>query len=314
LDVRNLCVSFGATRVLDGVSMSVGAGEVVGGVGESGSGKSMTALAVMGLLPPGASVTGGSVRLRAGERDVDVVSLRERERRGLRGRHVAMIFQEPMTSLNPVFSVGEQITEVLALHRGLGGRAARVEAAALLERVGISEGRSRLGAYPHEFSGGMRQRVMIAMALAGNPGLLLADEPTTALDVTVQARVLDLIDEIRTERQLGVMLISHDLGLIGQRASHVYVMLRGRVVEEASAGVVLREPRHPYTRALLASAPRLGAKRARLTTIGDAAAHDRAIAGMDSGLAWWPGDEGQGVLNEVSPGHRVLVLSGRETS
>lgn len=312
LEVRDLSVSFGGRPVLERVSMSVGAGEVVGVVGESGSGKSMTALAVMGLLPPGAIVTHGSVVLRTGDRVVDVVTLSERERRRLRGRHIAMIFQEPMTSLNPVFTIGEQITEVLSLHRGLGGRAARDEAQALLERAGISGGPSRLGAYPHEFSGGMRQRVMIAMALAGNPGLLLADEPTTALDVTVQARVLDLIDDLRTERHLGVMLISHDLGLIGQRASRVCVMLRGRVVEEAGAAGVMRQPRHPYTRALLASVPRRGVKRARLATIGDAASHDRTIAGMPSVLAWWPGDAGEGVLEEVASGHRVLVRAGRE--
>ena len=312
LDVRELSVSFGAKRVLEGVSMSVGPGEVVGVVGESGSGKSISALAVMGLLPPGARVSGGSVLLRAGEREVDVLSLREPERRRLRGRHVAMIFQEPMTSLNPVFTVGEQIAEVLSLHRGLGGRAAQAEAAALLERVGIGDGRARLGAYPHEFSGGMRQRVMIAMALAGRPGLLLADEPTTALDVTVQARVLDLIGEIRTEQKIGVLLISHDLGLIWQRATRVYVMLRGRIVEQGDAAAIMRRPRHPYTRALLASVPRLGGTRARLATILDAAAHDRTIAGEEGVPAWWPGDPGQGVLREVSPAHKVLVRSEPE--
>ncbi|MBI1190772.1 MAG: ATP-binding cassette domain-containing protein [Tepidisphaera sp.] len=306
LRVRGLRVEIGGRRVLDDVSLDVNPGEVVGVVGESGSGKSMTALAVMGLLPRGAIATGGEIGLRAGEREVEVLHAGPRERRSLRGRHAAMIFQEPMTSLNPVFTIGEQISEVLELHRGLRGPKARDEAAALLQRVGITDARRQLAAYPHEFSGGMRQRVMIAMALAGNPGLLLADEPTTALDVTVQARVLDLLDALRAERNLGILLISHDLGLIAQRAQRVCVMLRGRIIEAASASDVMARPRHPYTRALLASVPRLGERRERLATVEIGREFD--IWGEPGAKAWWPEVAGApGVWREVAPGHGVLA-------
>lgn len=309
LTIRDLSVSFGARPVLHGVSMDISRGETVGVVGESGSGKSLTALAIMGLLPAGASLHAGTMRLTLQGREESLERLNTQARRSLRGRHIAMIFQEPMTSLNPVFSIGEQVMESLRVHRGSSGRAAKTEAASLLARVGIADSAGRLDAYPHEFSGGMRQRVMIAMALAGNPSLLLADEPTTALDVTVQARVLDLLDELRAERKLGVMLISHDLGLVAQRAQRVFVMLQGRVVESAPAPVVMNSPGHPYTRALLASAPRLGARRERLATVSQAATSDRVIE-QNAGLrAWWPGDPGMGTLQEIAPGHEVMVAS-----
>ena len=246
----------GVARAVDGVDLDVGEGEAVGIVGESGSGKSMLALSVPGLLPrPGGRIVcGSSIRFRGRE----LVGASEADVRRIRGGEVAMVFQEPMTSLNPVLTVGSQVRESLELHRGLKGKAGREEAARLLGEVGIPEPGRRLDAYPHQLSGGMRQRVMIAMALAGDPALLIADEPTTALDTTVQARILALLDEIRRLRGMALLLVSHDLATVGRVCDRMVVMYAGRIMEEGSTDVLLTSPAHPYTQGLLASRPARG--------------------------------------------------------
>ncbi|MHB1061553.1 MAG: ABC transporter ATP-binding protein, partial [Thiobacillus sp.] len=223
LEVRNLVTDIGSVRVVDGVSFRVTAGETYALLGESGCGKSMTALSLMRLLPDGGRVSSGAVEL-GGE---DVLGLPEREMRRVRGGQMAMIFQEPMLALNPVIRVGEQIGEALALHQNLAGQPARDAAQALLDAVGVPDAARRLDSYPFELSGGLRQRVMIAMALAGQPRLLIADEPTTALDVTIQAQVLDVLRRLRAERQMGMLLITHDLGVVAENADRVGVMYAG---------------------------------------------------------------------------------------
>ena len=262
LEVRGLTVRFGPWAVVEDVAFSVTPGEVVAIVGESGSGKSMTALALMRLVPEPGVVTGTA--LFEGR---DLITLPEREMRQVRGARIAMIFQEPMTSLNPVFTVGHQITEALAWHTELSGAAARTEAARLLSLVEIPNAADRLGAYPHELSGGMRQRVMIAMALACRPALLIADEPTTALDATVQAQIIDLLRRLRAELGMAVILITHDLGVVSDFADRVAVMYAARIVETAPAEALFAEPRHPYTEGLLASLPRLDTTAERLASI-----------------------------------------------
>ena len=266
LDVRDLEVSFPAraagrgeawTPVVRGVSLTVGRGEVVGLVGESGSGKSMTALAVLGLVPPPGRVTGGGVLLDGPDGTVDLLKLDERALRQVRGGRIAMVFQEPATAFNPVYTIGFQIAEAVRTHRRVSRREAREEAARLLERVAVPDARRRLDAYPHQLSGGQRQRAMIAMALAGGPELLLADEPTTALDVTLQAQILELLDELRRDLGLAVLLITHDLGVVAETCDRVVVMNAGRVVETAGVEELFRAPVHPYTRELLAALPRL---------------------------------------------------------
>ncbi|MEM7623379.1 MAG: ABC transporter ATP-binding protein, partial [Planctomycetota bacterium] len=279
LSVEGLCVSFGGVRVVDGVSVEVRAGETTAIVGESGSGKSITALSVLGLEPAAAIVEAGRVVYRGergsrpaeDDRGTDLRQLGGRSMRAIRGGEIAMIFQEPMTSLNPVLPVGEQISEAARVHTGLRGARLRAKVVAAMEAVGVEDAASRRKAFPHEFSGGMRQRVMIAMALACGPRVLIADEPTTALDVTVQRTVLDVIDGLRRAEGIGVLLISHDLALVGERASDVVVMLGGRVVERGPAGAVLGSPRHAYTRALLASVPAMVGGGERLATVPDAA-------------------------------------------
>ncbi|MES9541701.1 oligopeptide/dipeptide ABC transporter ATP-binding protein [Actinomadura sp. NPDC000600] len=255
LSVRDLAVEFptakGTIRAVDGLSFTLEAGRTLGIVGESGSGKSVTSLAVMGLLD-GARVT-GSIRLAGTE----VVGAGRERVRALRGRRVAMIFQDPLSSLHPQYRVGEQIAEARRLHFGASRRAAREDAVRLLADVGIPDPRERAGDHPHRFSGGMRQRVMIAMALACEPDLLIADEPTTALDVTVQAQILELIARIQRERGLAVLMITHDLGVVARVADDVLVMYAGRAVERASADALFAVPRHPYTRGLIGSLPRL---------------------------------------------------------
>jgi peptide/nickel transport system ATP-binding protein len=258
LDVRDLRVEFetqvGRLRVIDGVSFAVGAGEIVSLVGESGCGKSMTALAILGLVPqPAGHVTGGQIVFQ-GE---DLLRLKPARLRQIRGAAISMIFQEPMTSLNPVYSVGEQIAESLRLHRGLSAAGAHAEATRLLEAVHIPEAARRVADYPHQFSGGMRQRVMIAMALACEPKLIIADEPTTALDVTVQSQIFDLIDELRRERGTAIIFITHDMGAVAEMADRVVVMYAGRKVEEGPAEQLLERPLHPYTRGLLDCRPQL---------------------------------------------------------
>jgi peptide/nickel transport system ATP-binding protein len=255
LQVRDLGVTLktddGPVVAVAGVSFSVASGEVLALVGESGCGKSMTALAIMGLLPNGA-VRRGSVRLDGTE----LTELGAREMRDVRGRSVSMVFQEPMTSLNPSFTVGFQVAEVLRRHAGMDRRQARARAAELMDLVRIPGGASRLREYPHQLSGGMRQRVMIAMAIACNPRLLIADEPTTALDVTIQAQILDVLRDLRQEFSMGMILITHDLGVVADIADRVEVMYAGHRVEAAQVTELFASPQHPYTAGLLAAVPR----------------------------------------------------------
>jgi len=245
----------GVVRAVDGVSFTVAPGETLAVVGESGCGKSVTSLSIMRLVasPPGRIVE-GSIRFEG----TDLLGLTEREMRGIRGNDISMIFQEPMTSLNPVLSIGRQIAETLILHQRLDRSAAEARATEMLRLVGIPEPAQRLRQYPHELSGGMRQRVMIAMALACNPKLLIADEPTTALDVTVQAQILDLMRQLKSKTGAAIILITHSLGLVAEMAQRVVVMYGGRKVEEAPVQALFARPRHPYTQALLGSVPRLG--------------------------------------------------------
>jgi oligopeptide transport system ATP-binding protein len=268
LQVRDLQVEFRSegtvVRAVDGVSFELEPGRTLGIVGESGSGKSVTSLAILRLVPdPPGRIAGGSIRF-AGQ---DLLSLPERDMRRLRGKRIAMIFQDPMTSLNPYLRVGRQLEEVLELHEGCTRAAARRQSIAMLERVGIPDAARRIDRYPHEFSGGMRQRVMIAMALLCRPELLLADEPTTALDVTVQAQILDLVRELRDEMRTAVILITHDLGVVAGMADDVAVMYAGRIVEHAPAQQLFAAPRHPYTLGLLHSIPRLESDAETLTPI-----------------------------------------------
>jgi oligopeptide/dipeptide ABC transporter ATP-binding protein len=267
LEVRDLSVSFatprGSVPVLDGVSLSVREGEVVGLVGESGSGKSVTALSILGLLGEQGRVDRGEIRLDGR----DLVPLPEREWLRVRGRQVAMVFQEPMTSLNPLLQVGFQVAEVVEEHLGLGRREALQRAVELFRDVGIPDAERRARDYPHQLSGGMRQRVMIAMAMACRPRLLIGDEPTTALDVTIQAQILALLRDLGRASGTAVLLISHDLGVVAAMASRVVVMYAGQVVEEAPTRELFREPRHPYTRLLLAVVPGVREKRERLSAI-----------------------------------------------
>jgi dipeptide transport system ATP-binding protein len=266
LDIKDLSVTFptpaGPFAAVDGVSLSVEEGDVLGIVGESGSGKSVTMLAVMGLVPFPGQVR--AKRLAFAGRDL--LALSPRERRRFTGKDVAMIFQEPTTSLNPCFTVGFQIEETLRWHERLSRRAARDRAVELLDRVGIPAPASRLSAYPHQLSGGMNQRVMIAMAIACNPRLLIADEPTTALDVTIQAQILDLLLTLQRERGMALVLITHNIGVVAETARRVAVMYAGQIMEEQAADTLFAAPQHPYTAALLAALPER-AQGERLATI-----------------------------------------------
>jgi peptide/nickel transport system ATP-binding protein len=252
-----------ATEAVSGVSFSLAPGRTLGIVGESGCGKSVTALSIMRLLPKAGTRVSGSVTFEGRE----LFGLPERQMQDLRGNRVAMIFQEPMTSLNPSFTVGDQIGEALVRHRGLSASAARRTAIEMLERVRIPSPQMRVDEYPHKFSGGMRQRVMIAMALACAPTLLIADEPTTALDVTIQAQILDLLRKLREETGTAIILITHDLGVVAETCDDVAVMYAGEIVEMAPAQALFSAPEHPYTVGLLGSIPLIGATRERLTTI-----------------------------------------------
>ena len=259
LEIEDLRVQFstryGPVTALDGVSLHVNAGETLGVVGESGCGKSITALSTMGLIPsPPGCIAGGSIRL-GGE---DIVGASARRLRQLRGHEIAMIFQEPMTSLNPVFTAGDQIAEAIMLHQKIDHTAAFKQAVALLDRVGIPEAKRRASDYPHQLSGGMRQRVMIAMAVSCQPKVLIADEPTTALDVTVQAQIFDLLNDIQRDLGTAIVLITHDMGAIAEMADRVAVMYAGRVIEEGRADDILDDPKHPYTRGLIDCIPTLG--------------------------------------------------------
>jgi len=269
LQVENLRVSFPTTaggRVypVDGVSLSLERGETLALVGESGCGKSLTSLALLRLIPPPGQVEEGST-IRLG--DTDVLALRGEALRKIRGRRIGMVFQDPMTSLNPVFTVGDQIAEGVRAHFDVSRTEARERALRLLQEVGIPDPVSRLDAYPHQLSGGMRQRVMIAIALSADPEILVADEPTTALDVTVQAQILEVLDRLRDAHGMAVLLITHDLGIVAGRADRVAVMYAGQIVEEAPTASLFARPSHPYTQGLFASVPRITGPVERLTPI-----------------------------------------------
>ncbi len=267
LRVQGLRVIFpaagGAVRAVDGVSFSVASGETLGLVGESGCGKTMTALSLLRLVPPPGRIAGGEIALEGR----DLSGLGEGEMRELRGKAISMVFQEPMTSLNPVFTVGAQIEETIRAHERVGRAAARSRALALLAEVNLPDPAARLNAYPHQLSGGMRQRVMIAIALACRPRLLIADEPTTALDVTVQAQILSLLGRLRRVHGMSMLLVTHDLGVVARETDRVAVMYLGRIVESASTAALFARPLHPYTAALMRSIPRLGQTRRRLAAI-----------------------------------------------
>jgi oligopeptide/dipeptide ABC transporter ATP-binding protein len=297
----------GTVTAVDGLSLAVAPGEIAGLVGESGCGKSLTALSVMGLLPPPGRVAGGRILFEGR----DLLSLPSRQMRGLRGREISMIFQEPMTSLNPVFTVGRQIAEEITAHEPVSRAAAWQRAVEMLTRVGIPEPASRARAYPHQLSGGMRQRVMIAMALALSPKLLIADEPTTALDVTIQAQILQLMRDLQQETGAAVLLITHNLAVVAQTCSRVMVMYTGRLVEDAPVDELFDHPLHPYTRGLLAClparAPRPGQE---LPTIGGIVP---ALGSLPPGCAFSnrcpdafePCTRAEPALVEVAPGHAV---------
>ncbi|MCS6853290.1 MAG: ABC transporter ATP-binding protein [Elioraea sp.] len=317
LDVQGLAVHFrtddGWVRAVDGVDIRIDAGETVSVVGESGCGKTVTAMTVLKLvaMPPGRIVSG-----RILWRGRDLVPLEPEAMRKIRAREIGIVFQEPMTSLNPVFTVGEQIAEVLRLHEGLSRRAALDRAIEMLRLVHIPNPQRRVHDYPHQFSGGMRQRVMIAMALACNPKLLIADEPTTALDVTIQAQILDLIAEMKERFGMAVMLITHAMGVVAEVAQRVVVMYAGKVVEEASVGALFANPRHPYTQGLIRSIPRLdraGAGKARLEAIPGTVP---SLLSPPPGCRFAPRCRfateacraAEPALREVEPGHKVACI------
>lgn len=274
LEVCSLRVGFeserGIARAVDGVSLEIHDKKTVALVGESGCGKSVTALAITRLLPqPPAVISGGGVLYRdtSDSPPLDLLTLANRDMPKIRGGKIAMVFQDPLESLNPVYTVGEQIVEAIQLHRPLKGRAAKAEAVDLLGAVGIASPKLRAQSYPHQLSGGMRQRVMIAMAMACQPRILIADEPTTALDVTVQAQIIDLLLSLQQETGMGMLLITHDLGVVAQAADYVYVMYAGKIVEHAPVGMLFANPCHPYTRGLMRSVPRLDTKPSQLYAI-----------------------------------------------
>ena len=309
LDVRDLRTHFatdtGEFRAVDGVSFSLAPGRTLGIVGESGCGKSVTALSIMGLIPrPPGRIAGGEILFEG----TDLLKLSPAEMRERRGNRLSMIFQEPMTSLNPAFTVGEQIVEGILRHRDVTKQQAKEHAIEMLRRVRISSPERRFEEYPHKLSGGMRQRAMIAMALACDPRLLIADEPTTALDVTIQAQILDLMRQLRDETQAAIIMITHDLGVIAEIAHEVIVMYAGRIVERAGVGSLFREPQHPYTIGLLGSIPKLTTEQPRLTTIEGVVPNPMA---MPQGCRFHPRcpfatDEcrsAEPALTEVRPGH-----------
>lgn len=280
ISIQGLSVAFNGVAVLRGVDLALQKGEALGLVGESGSGKSVTWLAALGLLPRHAKVS-GSVRLDG--REILGAAAGELDR--VRGGRVAMIFQDPASALNPVLTIRNQLCEALALHRDLSGEAVKAEARRLLDLVGIPDAARRLEAYPHEFSGGQVQRIMIAMALAGNPDLLVADEPTTALDATIQAQILELLSTIRREMSMAMVLISHDLGVVAENCDRVAVMYAGRIVEQAPANQLFADPVHPYAQGLIGALPPLDGPRRRLTAIPGTVPDP---AHMPSGCAFAP--------------------------
>ena len=311
LEVRDLRTSFetdaGEFKAVDGVSFALGNGGTLGIVGESGCGKSVTALSIMGLVPnPPGKIVGGSISFDGS----DLLGLDAGRLRDIRGNRMAMIFQEPMTSLNPSYTIGDQIGEALVRHRGASETEARREAIELLRRVHIPAADSRVDDYPHRLSGGMRQRAMIAMALACGPKLLIADEPTTALDVTVQAQILDLLRRLRDETGMAIMLITHDLGVVAEIADAVVVMYAGKVVERAPVAALFDAPQHPYTIGLLGSIPRLDFDKPRLDAV-EGAVPDPSV--MPKGCRFRPRcpfavsecAEAEPALRAVAPGHEA---------
>ncbi len=272
VDIASLKTYFytddGVVKAVDDVSLSIAAGETLGVVGESGCGKSVTALSLIRLIGPPGKIAGGSITLHSGGKPVVLTDLSEPEMRKIRGRDIAMIFQEPMTSLNPVFTIGAQIMEAIGLHQDVDKKEARHRAIEVLRKVRIPEPQRRVDEYPHQFSGGMRQRAMIAMALSCNPKLLIADEPSTALDVTIQAQILELLGQLQADTGMSMLFITHDLGVISETADHVAVMYASKVVEEAPAAELFARPLHPYTYLLFRSRPQMGhSKQERLETI-----------------------------------------------
>jgi peptide/nickel transport system ATP-binding protein len=315
LDVKNLKTYFftdeGVVRAVDGVDLYIEKGETLGVVGESGCGKSVTALSIMKLIPqPPGRIVEGEISYDG----TNLVTLAPNRMRKIRGKEISMIFQEPMTSLNPVFTVGEQIAEAIRLHEGLGRRDAMAKTVDMLKLVHIPNAERRVKEYPHQLSGGMRQRIMIAMALSCNPKLLIADEPTTALDVTIQAQILDLLNELKSKLRMAVMLITHDMGVIAETAQRVVVMYAAKVAEEAPVADLFKEPLHPYTQGLLRSIPRIdlaATSHRRLETIPGTVPTLRGD--IAPGCRFAPRcpfvksvcTEKDPVLKEVKPGHKV---------
>ena len=312
LEVKGLRTEFrsggSSFAAVDGISFSLAPGETLGIVGESGCGKSVTSLSIMRLVPnPPGRITAGEIKLEGR----NLLDLPESDMRAVRGDDIAMIFQEPMTSLNPVQTVGDQIIEAVQLHRSLGAAGARARALEMLQLVKIPSPETRLDEYPHQLSGGMRQRVMIAMALACDPKLLIADEPTTALDVTIQAQILDLLRDLRERTGTAIMLITHDLGVVAELAHRVIVMYAGRIVEEAPVDLLFADPQHPYTLGLLGSIPRLGSDGdERLTAIEGVVPNPYALPpgcrfSPRCPLADTRCRAEQPTLREIAPGHRA---------
>ena len=334
VEIRDLAVSFdnrGGPRIqaVDGNALTIYPKQTVAVVGESGCGKSVSAMSMLQLIPrPPGRFDRGTIKFRRRDGAVtDLLTLSEKQMREVRGNEIAMIFQEPMTSLNPVYTVGDQIVEAILLHQKVDDDKAEQIALSAMRDVGIPDVERRFRQYPHQFSGGMRQRIMISMALACQPRLLLADEPTTALDVTIQAQILELLRELKSTRGMGVMLITHDLGVVAENADVVCVMYAGRVVEYANVIELFEKPLHPYTRGLLNSIPKLGARRERLVTIKevvDNPAEFARLPGAEKGVRpWWPWHDapadlvrldepaGDYVLTEVSPDHWVGIWRTR---
>jgi oligopeptide/dipeptide ABC transporter ATP-binding protein len=310
LDIRNLQTFFftatGLVKAINGVDLQIETGETLALVGESGCGKSMTALSLLRLVPDPGRIVGGDI-LFAGR---DLLRMPIEEMRRVRGNRIGMIFQEPMTSLNPVLRVGEQVAESLRLHQGHNRAQAATEAVTMLTKAGLPDAEDRARDYPHQLSGGMRQRVMIAMALACNPQLLIADEPTTALDVTIQAQIMELLADCKAERGMATLLITHDLGIVAQYADRVAIMYAGRIMESAPVRELFAAPAHPYTRGLLACVPKLGEKRQRLTPIEGTIPNPGQLPEGCSFLdrcpeAFAPCRGELPPLREIRPGHQV---------
>ncbi len=307
LEIKGLKTHFftedGTVKAVDGVSFSIGHGKTLGVVGESGCGKSITAMSTMRLIERPGKILAGEILIDGR----DLLKLSDQQMRDVRGNSISMIFQEPMTSLNPVFTCGDQISEAVAVHGAVTKKEAQNRAIDMLKQVGIPDPKRRASQYPHELSGGMRQRIMIAMALSTNPELLIADEPTTALDVTIQAQILELMKGLREKNRMAIMLITHDLGVVAEMADDVVVMYAGKVVEKADVGTIFGSPHHPYTRGLLASIPRLGERRKRLEVIQGVVPNP---LNLPAGCLFkrrcpyaMPVCDNEPPLQEVSPGH-----------